>query len=102
MFWLFDQRVEEKLRRAFDRGIHFREVMLITAEEIMFPELLTQPRAAHRPHPVLRPVHRRGCAPDVNVVMSDPAARTPMNLRRTRASVGHLQYHLRERLGAFG
>src|SRR6266571_5414899 len=100
MFWLLDQRVEEKLRRAFHRGVDSREVMFIIAEQVMLPELLTQPRAAHRPHPVLRPVHRRGCAPDVNVVMSDPAARAPMKLRRARASVGHLQYHLRERFGA--
>ena len=98
---LLDQRVEEKLRRAFHRGINLFQLRRVAGEKIMVPQILAQPRAAPGPHAPIRAVNRPGRAPEVGVVMRHPAARAVLHLSRARAGLGHFQNHLRERFDAF-
>ena len=85
----FDQRIEEELRRAFHRRVEALQKISVAGEEVMFPEILAEPRAAGRPMPP-RPVNRRRRAPEVGVVMRHPAARAPVHLRGARAGLGEV------------
>src|SRR5437763_1624503 len=100
VYRLLDERVGEELRRALQHGINFREVVFIRRELVVIPEVFAKPRAARRPNAPERPVNRRTRAPQVRVVMADPAARAPVHARRARAVLDEFRDHSYERLVA--
>src|SRR5262249_10651027 len=74
----------------------------------MLPQMLAEPRRAHRPQPAARAVARSGEAPDVGDVVRDEAARVVMQPRRapprrpqTFEQVEERQMQFRE-VGHFG
>ena len=99
---LLDERIEEKLRRALERGIKLFQLRRVAAELVAIPEVQAQPRAAHRPHAPRGTVNRRGRAPQVRVVMRHPAARAVLRLRGARAGHGEIIHHREQRLDALG
>ena len=97
-----DERVEEELRGTFHGRIDFCQIFFVDGEEIMFPQILAEPRAAHRPHAGVRPVNRCGRAPQIRVVMDDPAVCVVVDFGRAGAGVRQIHDHRRQRLDAFG
>jgi len=95
------ERVEEELRRTLHGRINFFQKLFVAGELIMFPKVLQEPCAAHRPQAPLRAVNRRGGAPQIRVVMGHPAARTVHHLRGVRAGLREVQHHGRERFNTF-
>ena len=71
---MFHEEIQEELRRAFQhRIIGFQEI-LITGEQVVLPQVLSQPSPSGRPHASRRKVHRAGNAPQVGIVMRHPSA----------------------------
>ena len=70
-----DERVEKELSRTFQGRVNFFQIRFVAGELVVFPEVLQEPRAAHRPQAPLRSVNRRGGAPQIRVVVDHPAAR---------------------------
>src|SRR5256714_2613803 len=98
VYGLFDERVGEELGRALQHGVDFREVVFVGGELVVIPEVFAKPRAARRPHAPERPVYGRARAPQVRVVVADPAARAPVNARPARAVLDEFRDPAYERL----
>ena len=87
-----DQPIEAELRGRFHQRVGPRaEKLAIAGERVVLPEMLAEPRAAHLPvGPGRRPLpevpDRRGLAPDVHVVVRDPAAASVIHHRGFRTS----------------
>lgn len=105
---IIDEPIKAKLGGTFhDRPGTLAQKFPIAGESIVFPQMLTEPRADHRP---FRP-HRIAAAevpdgsrlaPDVGIVMRHPAVRTVVD-RRSLAAVDRKFFNLGEkRLMTFG
>src|SRR5258708_924532 len=99
--WLFNQRFQEKLRRAFYDRIDLRKELFIGIEFIMIPEVSAQPRSARRPEPPLRAVDWRGRAPDVCIMVTDPATSAILHPRRAPSVLDQFSNHTDQRLVTF-
>ena len=97
-----DEGVEEELRRAFHGRIDLRQIFFVASKEVMFPQILAEPCAAQRPQAGIRPVNRRGRAPQVGVVVSHPAAGVVIHLGRAGAGLRQVHDHRGQRRDAFG
>ena len=102
------QQVERELRGALHQRVRrLPEPGRIATEGVVLPEVLRQPRAAHRPR---RPdrvafaeaADRRGLPPQVRVVMRRPAAGAVVDARGRRTRGGEFADHLQQRLVTFG
>src|SRR5437016_4091519 len=68
---VINQITQEKLRCLLhDRIGPLRKKLAVASKIIVFPQMQTQPRAAHGPDPGPDPVDWNGVAPDVGVVMN--------------------------------
>ena len=85
-------------RAAADRPT---EIGFIAAIIVMIPQMQAQPGAAGRPETPSRAVDGRGRAPQVGVVVDDPAARAVHLPRGPRAGLGEVPHHRDQRGHAF-
>ena len=69
--------------------------------EIVLPKMLAEPRATRRPHSPLRTVNRRRAAPEVRVVMGDPATGPVVDFGRLPSRRLQLADHAQQGLVAF-
>ena len=95
----FDERIEEELRRAFHCRVEALQKIEVLGEEVVFPEILAEPRAAGGPVSP-RAVNGRRRAPEVGVVVRDPATGAPVHLRGARAGLREVLHHPQERFDA--
>src|SRR6185369_9773434 len=58
--------------------------------------------AASGPEPPEWSIDGRRLSPEIGVVMTDPAARAVLNLRRARAILNQLRHHPKQRLVTLG
>jgi hypothetical protein len=98
---VFLERIEEELRGTAHHRIGFLEIFLVAAELIAIPQVVTQPRAAARPHAGIREVNGSGGTPEIRVVVGDPAACAIHFLRCARASHRKVFDHRDEGFHAF-
>src|SRR5258705_1682779 len=98
MLWLFDQRIEKKLRGAFRYWINALQKLLITTEFIVIPEMSAQPSAACRPETPQWAINRRGGAPEIGVVMANPPASAILHLRGVTSVLVKFRHHPSQRL----
>ena len=98
---VLDQGIEEELHRALEDRIGFPEMFGVARVEIVLPKMLAKPCATGRPHSPLRPVNRRGAAPEVRVVMGDPATGPVVDLRRVPSRRLQLTDHAQQWFVAF-
>ena len=100
--WLFDEGIEEELRRAFQQRVDAFQILAIAGVLVAIPERQRQPRAAGRPHAVLRSVDRSRGAPQIGVVMRHPAAGAVHLARRPRAGHRQVRHQCRQRIHRLG
>src|SRR5260370_3155184 len=93
MLRLFDKRIEKELRSTFHYRIHALQKSLIPGELIVIPEMSTQPCAARWPEPPQRTINWRGGAPEISVVMTNPAARSILHPRRVTSVFYEFSHH---------
>ena len=98
---LLDERVQEEPACTNERGVEAREVSGIAAILVMLPEILAEPGAAGWPE-APGPVDRGRCAPEVSVMVSHPAAGTPVHFGRAGARLGQVHDHGVQRLDTLG
>src|SRR5438045_1026992 len=76
------------------------EKVFVAGEQVMFPEMLAKPCAAGGPRAVYI-VDRGGAAPEVGVVMGDPAAAAVLSCRGACAADGEVIDQVKQRFMAF-
>ena len=103
-----DQEVEAELGGALHQGVgRVSKERLVPAELVVLPEVLAEPGAGHRPEgpggiALAEVAHGRGLAPDVGVVVRDPAAAAVVDPRRLASVDGEAPDQVEERLVALG
>ena len=99
---LFDERVEEELRRALEDRVDRAQVGTIAGVVEAIPQRDRKPCASRWPDSPLRTVDRRGGAPQVGVVVRHPAAGAVHLPRRSRAGDRQVGHHRREGIHRLG
>ena len=98
----FDEGIDEKLRCAFHGRVGFGEEGFVARVIVVIPEMEGEPGAAGGPHAGADAIDGSGGAPEVGVVMHDPAAGVVHFLRGARAGVGEVHDHGDEGVDCFG
>ena len=98
-----DQPVEQELCGARHQRQGARaQVLQIAAERVVRPEMLREPRAAHRPErpdrvPFAEVADGRGLPPEIRVVVDGPTLRAVVGPGGLRAADGHLADEVEQR-----
>ncbi len=102
VLWLLDHDVQQELCGALHDGIVLLEEVRVARKGIVLPDVLAEPGAADGPHAELRPIDRRGSAPEVEIMVGHPAACSIVGLGRLGAGDRGVFEHVEQRLVAFG
>ena len=92
------QEVQEELGGPLHDRVHLFQELPVPREEVVLPEVGAQPGASGREGSPVGAIHRRRDAPEIGVLVLDPAARTVVLPRDLAALVGQLLDHPDERL----
>lgn len=76
--------------------------LLVSVEEIVFPEMVCEPGAARGPDAVVGVIDGGGAAPEVEVVVDDPAGSAVVKVGDAGARLGEVFEGSEERGVAFG
>ena len=99
---VLDEEIHEEQRGVLhDRVGPIREELTVAGVEVVVPEVVAEPGAAGDPDAVIRGVDGGGAAPEVGVVVQDPAARAVVFLRDRPARLGDIRDEVEERARAF-
>ena len=94
--WIFNEIVDEKQRCALHQRIRrVAQKLLIAGKRVAIPQILAQPSPSRRPDAVVRVVDRGGTAPQVEIVMHDPAASVVMFLGHPGARLRQIRQSAR-------
>ena len=96
------EKVEEELGRALHDRVVLAQEVAIAREQVVLPEVRAEPRARRRERAPARAVHRSGDAPDVRVLVEDPAPGAVVLAGDAGALIGHLADQPEERLRRLG
>jgi len=98
---IFDEEIDKEQRRRFHGRIGASlEKLPVAREQVMLPEMMTQPGATRGPDAV-HVVDGRGAAPVVGVVMSDPPAAAILFPGGARAADDQVVDQVEQRFVAF-
>ena len=97
-----DEIIEEEFRRFLHRRIARREKRAIAAEEVVLPQMLREPRRAHRPQPRARQIAGAREAPDVGDVMRHESSRAVVNAGCLSSRLAQRLDEVEQRQVAFG
>ncbi len=96
---VLDEEVEEELDRSLEDRIDLLQVLLVSGEEVVLPQVGGEPGPAGGERPPGRAVHGRGDPPEVGVLVVHPPPRAVVLSGHVRALVGQLSHQSRQGLG---
>ena len=99
---ILDEIVEKELRRLLHHRIRARQERAIGREQIVFPQVLREPRRAGGPQSRARQITRRREAPDVGDVMRHEPARAVVHARGLAPGLAQRFEEIEQRLVQLG
>ena len=94
--------IEKELGRAFEQRVGAGEKVAIAGKQVVLPKVKGQPCAAGGPGAMEGAIDGSGGAPEIGVVVGDPAACAVVVASELGTGLGEVLHHGEEGLGALG